>query len=435
MAKLYVVGVTEDRTGLVLARSRRAKSGESVLEVDQDVLEAIAEIRRYRAGGTAPPSISSPALPSRRATAGEVSTASKLSPREIQARVRRGESIASVARRAGVEEWRIEVYAAPIAAEQARVVSRAREAYLAKRGAGPSGRPLGEAVQANVVEKKIPLNVDQFESAWSAFEPEPDRWIVRFEYVSRGHKQMAEWTYDPDDEEIAASNRVATALGWRDPKRTGRLAALPDAPVETTPARKKKPAAKKAPAKKKPAAKRAPAKKKPAVKKAPAKRAPVKKKPPAKKKPAAKRAPAKKKPTTRKKPAKKKSPPAARRALRVVATPVDDAAPDTSEPTRSLTWRDELARMRESEGKRDWRAERLEQEAGGSLDTPSWLREDEDEDATRADIVPISGEDEDEEDDRIVRLPAPAPSRVRVEAERAGGRRGRPGRRRPLRAR
>jgi len=31
VSKLYLVGVTEDRTGLVLAKSPRAKKGESVL--------------------------------------------------------------------------------------------------------------------------------------------------------------------------------------------------------------------------------------------------------------------------------------------------------------------------------------------------------------------------------------------------------------------
>ena len=154
MSKLYLVGVTEDRSGLVLAKSPRAKKGDSVLEIDHNVLDALAEIRRYRAEGTTVPTVKSAALPSRRTTAGEVTTPSALSPREMQSRLRRGESIQSVARRAGVDEWRVEVYAAPITAEQTRVVSRAREATMHKRGAGPSGRPLGEAVQVNIVEDR-----------------------------------------------------------------------------------------------------------------------------------------------------------------------------------------------------------------------------------------------------------------------------------------
>lgn len=240
MPKLYLVGVTEDRTGLVLAKSPRAKTGESVLEVDGDVLDAIAEIRRYRSEGAVPPSISSPALPTRHRPTGEGPSASSLSPREIQSRLRRGESIQSVARRAGIEAWRIEVYAAPIAAEQARIVARARELDMEKRGAGPSGRPLGDSVQANIVEKRVSMNVDEFESAWSAYEPEPDRWVVQFQYTSRGREQLAEWLYDPEAETISATNRLATTLGWRDPKRSGRLPPLPEAPRRETPKAPKK---------------------------------------------------------------------------------------------------------------------------------------------------------------------------------------------------
>lgn len=231
MPKLYLVGITEDRTGLVLARSPQAKSGESVLEVDGDLLEAIAEIRRYRASGGVVPSVSSPALPSRRGLGDDAGSTSRLSPREIQALIRRGESIRSVARKAGVDEWRIDIYAAPIVAEQARIVARARELTLEKRGAGPSGRPLGDAVLTNVVEKRVSMDAQQFEAAWSACEPEPDRWIVRFSYVSRGRDQVAEWVYDPVEESISAGNRLGTTLGWRDPDRPGRVPRLPEAPT------------------------------------------------------------------------------------------------------------------------------------------------------------------------------------------------------------
>jgi len=226
--KLYLVGITEDRSGLVLAKSSRAKKGDSVLEVDHVVLDALAEIRRYRSEGTTRPSISSPALPSRRSTAGEVSTASALSPREIQARLRKGESAASVARRAGIEEWRIAVYATPITAEQTRVVTKARDLFMVKRGSGASGRPLGESVQANIIAKRISMNVDEFEAAWSAYEPEADRWVVVFEYVSRAKRHRAEWVYDDDDPDtILPVNRMATMLGWRDPRRTGKLLPRP----------------------------------------------------------------------------------------------------------------------------------------------------------------------------------------------------------------
>lgn len=395
MPKLYLVGVTEDRSGLVLAKSPRAKKGESVLEVSHEVLDAIAEIRRYRSEGTTVPSVKSAALPSRRVTAGEVSTPSSLSPREIQSRLRRGESIQSVARRAGVEEWRIEVYAAPIAAEQARVVARARELTMTKRGAGPSGRPLGESVQANIVEKRVSMNADEFEAGWIAYEPEPDRWVVRFEYVSRGRRQGAEWIYEEAAGTIMVANRMATVLGWRDPRRTGRLPPLPEAPRTPTaaPAKRataRKPAARKAAPRKPAAARRAPAKKRAPSRKAAVtrKRAPAPKRTTARKPAASRKPPAKStrraataKKATRKTTAKKApSGPEARAAefpnLRIVEPPPEIEDADAGD------WRRRLDRRREGDAaapyaRRSWRDEVEASRAGDdtSLELPSWLQD------------------------------------------------------------
>ncbi|HVM40203.1 MAG TPA: septation protein SepH [Acidimicrobiia bacterium] len=314
MPKLYLVGVTEDRSGLILSKSARAKSGDSVLEVDAAVLEAVAEVRRFRSTAGAS-RLSSPALPSRR---GDVSgpQSSRLSPREIQDRLRHGESVKSVARRAGLDEWRVEVYAAPVLAEQARMVGEAQRAVLSKRGAGPSGVGLGDAVRANVAVKQAGMTTGEYDAGWSAHETTDGQWKVRFSYVSRGREQVAEWIYEPESKTITAANRLATALGWRDPKARGRLPKLADGPAPS--------AAKKSPAKKttrkkatpkKTTRKKAPAKR-PSPKPAPRKKATPKKATPKKATP--KKATPKK--TTRKKSPARKSPPK-RPAARPRSTP------------------------------------------------------------------------------------------------------------------
>ena len=76
--------------------------------------------------------------------------------------------------------------------------------------------------------------------------------------------------------------------------------------ARVAPARKKKAAAKKAPARKKAAAKKAPARKKAAAKRAPARKKAAARKAPARKKAAAKRAPARKKAAAKKAPARRK---------------------------------------------------------------------------------------------------------------------------------
>jgi hypothetical protein len=73
------------------------------------------------------------------------------------------------------------------------------------------------------------------------------------------------------------------------------------------PARKKKAAAKKAPARKKAAAKKAPARKKAAKKRAPARKKAAAKRAPARKKAAKKRAPARKKAAAKRAPARKRA--------------------------------------------------------------------------------------------------------------------------------
>lgn len=223
MPKLHLVGVTEDRSGLILSKSPRAKSGDVYLEVDREVLEAVAEIRKYRSRG----GLESPALPARSRDAA-VGDDMGLSPREIQHRLRRGVSIASVARAAGVDEWRIERYAAPVQAEQARVVDLVRRLMYAKPRLGESGHPLGLSVQANVLEKGVKITAPEFEEAWSAFESDDDVWVVRFEYVSRGRRQVAEWQYRAADGALSARNRLGSNLAYRDPKSRGRIRALPE---------------------------------------------------------------------------------------------------------------------------------------------------------------------------------------------------------------
>jgi hypothetical protein len=189
---------------------------------------------------------------------------SELSPRDIQARLRAGESTDEVARAAKVSVSRVMRYAGPVLSERERIVDQARAAVL-QRARGPElSTPLGE-----VVEKRLAatagLRVETIE--WTARRRDDGAWVVALSYLAKGGSRTASWLWQPAERELSSLNSLATRLGAEEspPVRRKRIAAKPTRRTATTrtPARRAtKPLAAK-PAKRaasKPAAKRAAAK-------------------------------------------------------------------------------------------------------------------------------------------------------------------------------
>ena len=282
MQRLHVVGITEDREGLILSARRGTKSGGWTVVVDAELEESVAELLKER-GAEAEPRIPR--------------AESQLSVREMQQRLRAGQSIKQVARAAGVHEDWVERFAVPIEAEQQQVVRQSLELTFTKpRNGGTSTQPLGMAVWWNLLDRSVSLLDDGWDSGWSAFLLRDNVWIVRFEYDARKRHFSAEWEIDLKTGNIVSRNRLATELAFVEPGRRRRPGPPPPiagglltraAPIEppkpppppklvveeAPPAPKKKRAAakKKAAPRKKVAAKKLPAtRKKVPVKKAPA---------------------------------------------------------------------------------------------------------------------------------------------------------------------
>jgi hypothetical protein len=278
--ELHVVAVSEDGRHVVLAARRGSSKGAFKVALDGPLAAAVRG-DLPRAGDAEVPEIS---------------------PKEIQARLRSGESVAKIAQSAGVPTARVERYAGPVQGEMARIIDATRSAYLVRGRLGRSAVDLGTAVSAAVEASGAADDPTE----WSTFRQDDGLWLVTVSWTARKRLRKASWRYDPAQKAVTAVDPASAAL------------AHVDATEHVVP--KKKPApkavqapAKKAPAKKAPAKRAAPAKKAPAGK-APAKQAPTVKKAAAKKAPAAKTAP---KPLARK-PIAKKAPV---RALRVVPDP------------------------------------------------------------------------------------------------------------------
>jgi hypothetical protein len=187
-----------------------------VLEIDDRLLEAIDKAQRLRTTDEGQ-RLESNALPSKRSEGnGENGVAVRLSPREIQQRLRSGETVAALARSSGTDEAWIRRFAAPVLAEKAIVIDRARTTTFNKRGVGASAAALGPAVAANVIDKGVPLTLPDLEAGWGAFQHPEGGWHVTFTFPLRGRRQTAEWEVDPVTGDLTARNKLGLELAWRE---------------------------------------------------------------------------------------------------------------------------------------------------------------------------------------------------------------------------
>lgn len=325
MQRLHVVGVTKDQEGLILSARRGTKTGGWTVNVDAEFEEFVAALLKDR-GSEAEPRIPR--------------AESQLSVREMQQRLRAGQSIRQVARAAGVHDDWVERFAVPIQAEQTQIVRQALDLTFSKQRLGVSSQPLGTSVWWNLQDRSVLLPEDGWETGWTAFLVRDSKWVVRFSYEARKRNQSAEWEVDLRERSLTSRNRLATELGYVEsgrrrrpgpppPVAGGLLTRAAPAAVEAPPAPEPPPeVVESVPAKpRRASARRRPAAKKSAAKKATAKKATAKKA--TAKKSSAKKATAKTPATTKRVP--KKAPP--KRAAAKKAPPKRVLAKSTAKRT------------------------------------------------------------------------------------------------------
>lgn len=117
---------------------------------------------------------------------------SSLTPREIQARVRAGESLEDVARAAGVvPEW-VEPFAAPVLAEREFIAQQARSQQVRRGGETIAHRSLGQVVEDRLASRGVDLETVE----WDAWRIEGRRWQVVVSYDSGKAHREARFRYD-----------------------------------------------------------------------------------------------------------------------------------------------------------------------------------------------------------------------------------------------
>lgn len=106
--------------------------------------------------------------------ANEPRAQSALSPREIQTRIRRGETVSEVADAAGVPAAQIEGFATPVLAERAYMAEQARATPLRRKHVGGAPVALGELVDGCLAATGFVPD----DAVWDAWRREDGRWAV-----------------------------------------------------------------------------------------------------------------------------------------------------------------------------------------------------------------------------------------------------------------
>jgi hypothetical protein len=112
-----------------------------------------------------------------------------LRPRDIQARIRAGESAEEVAEGAGLPLEHVRRYEGPVLAEREHVADLARRLPARQVRSRP---PFGDLV----AERLTARGVDAGEAAWDAWRREGSTWTVQLSFRAGSRDRRAQWAYD-----------------------------------------------------------------------------------------------------------------------------------------------------------------------------------------------------------------------------------------------
>ena len=123
----------------------------------------------------------------------EIEVESPLRPKEIQARIRAGETVEEIADAAGIAAERVRWFEGPVLAERAYMADQAQKASVRRQGDATPGPQLGEIV----AERMKAFGADPDDAQWDAKKRGDGSWLVQLTFISAGRLHAAEWNFDP----------------------------------------------------------------------------------------------------------------------------------------------------------------------------------------------------------------------------------------------
>ena len=180
MTELIFIGRSDDNNSLIFSDE---DGNEFVVGIDEHLVRNLT---------------SSPSVPTIGHTLG-------VSPRDIQSRIRRGESAESIASESGEALTKIERYAGPVYAERNHMANRARETFLR--------RSMGDVVLGDMANRQLSARgIDTMTVEWDSYRRDDGRWNVSVAWPSGSGAGVATWIFDPLGQSVVALDDEAKWL-------------------------------------------------------------------------------------------------------------------------------------------------------------------------------------------------------------------------------
>ena len=203
MQELRFVAVSEDGSYAVLAVPGR--SGRFILSIDER-LRAVAQGQTSRLAQY------------------EIEVESPLRPKEIQARIRAGETAEEIADAAGIPVERVRWFEGPVLAERAYIADQAQAASVRRAGdSGGSGSRLGDIVP----ERLTASGGAPEDGQWDSRKRGDGNWQVTLTFPSGGRLHVAEWVFDPRRRHVMPDDDNAARLSLPESELPPEPVALP----------------------------------------------------------------------------------------------------------------------------------------------------------------------------------------------------------------
>src|ERR1700734_500694 len=211
MQELRLVAVSEDGTYAGLAVPGRG--GRFVLPID-DRLRTVARGQFSRLAQY------------------EIEVENPLRPKEIQDRIRAGETADEIADAAGIPIDRVRRFEGPVLAEREYRAQEAQRSTVRGHTESGPGPRLGEIVLERLADAGAPSDA----LAWDSRKRADGNWQVQMQFTVDGRPQLAEWVFDPRRRQVIPADALARRLclpqaDWP----TGRLGGLGSTSATVTP--------------------------------------------------------------------------------------------------------------------------------------------------------------------------------------------------------
>jgi Protein of unknown function (DUF3071) len=187
MQELRLVAVSEDGSYAILAVPGRG--GRFLLPID-DRLRTVARGQFSRLAQY------------------EIEVENPLRPKEIQDRIRAGETADEIADLAGIPIERVRRFEGPVLAEREYRAQEAQRATVRSAGDSGPGPRLGEIV----AERLTQAGASPEDARWDSRKRADSNWQVQLMFTAAGRPQLAEWVFDPQRMHVTPDDDQAARL-------------------------------------------------------------------------------------------------------------------------------------------------------------------------------------------------------------------------------